>query len=293
MISTLQDLVAPLTEAEFIALLRGREIAYRPGCGLNRFQELIGWRELHDLIVSGKFPVERLRVLIKTKPILKSLYLQQGKINAAALDRLVTYGVSLIMNRVDGQVSSLATVCRQMESQLGEDIGAAAVLTTGAGGALKLHYDRQDVIVVQVAGAKRWRIREPPVVNPVKGLPRPSPPEGAPIFDQTLQAGDLLFVPGGYWHQCENAGDLSLHVGFHISPPTGWHAVEALTSKLLSDELFRVRLTRLAGAEELATLEIALKQRLIETIERLSLTEFLASRGTHGSEAADAADEYA
>jgi hypothetical protein len=173
MISTLQDLVAPLTETEFIALLRGREIAYRPGCGLNRFQELIGWRELHELIVTGKFPVEKLRVLIKTKPILKSFYLQQGKINAAVLERLVTHGVSLIMNRLDGHVSSLTTVCRQIESQLGEDIGAAAVLTTGAGGALKLHYDRQDVIVVQVEGAKRWKIHGQPVVNPVKGLPKP------------------------------------------------------------------------------------------------------------------------
>ena len=276
MISSLQELVAPLTAAEFIGLLHARAITYRPSLNRNRFLELVDSHGLHELIVSGTFPPKELRVHVKTEPVLPAFYLRQGKVDPAALALLIKKGVSLIMNPLDPYVSSLATICRQMKSELREKVFAGAIVTTGSGGAFKLHYDAQDVIVLQVEGAKRWKIYPAPVVNPVGGMPEQAPPHDKPIFDETLLPGDLLLVPGGYWHHCENVPELSLHVVFQLVPPTGWHAVKALTSKLLTEETFRVPFTRLANAEEVAAHEMELKQRLIETIGRLSFSDFLS-----------------
>jgi ribosomal protein L16 Arg81 hydroxylase len=104
----------------------------------------------------------------------------------------------------------------------------------------------------------------------------PLPPKNAPIFDEVLQPGDFLFVPGGNWHHCEAGPGRSLHLGIFIIPPAGWHAVKALTSQLLAEEMFRTPLTRLKGPSELAALEADVKKRLIEKIDRLKLDEFLA-----------------
>ena len=106
-------------------------------------------------------------------------------------------------------------------------------------------------------------------------MPKQSPPENAPVFDEVLQPGDFLFVPAGNWHHCEAGPDRSVHLGIFIIPPTAWHAVKAIASQALSEETFRTPLTRLEDASELAALEAELKNRLIEKIGQLKLNEFL------------------
>jgi ribosomal protein L16 Arg81 hydroxylase len=86
------------------------------------------------------------------------------------------------------------------------------------------------------------------------------------IFDELLEAGDFLFVPGGNWHRCENGPGRSLHLGIFFQPPTAWHFIKALTSELLADETFRTPLTRIDDASDLATLEADFKERAIENI---------------------------
>jgi ribosomal protein L16 Arg81 hydroxylase len=91
-----------------------------------------------------------------------------------------------------------------------------------------------------------------------------------------LQPGDLLFLPAGYWHHCENGPERSLHLGIFLIPPTYLHVVKAVTSKLVADERFRLPLTRIAHASELAELEADLKKSVIEEIKRLELQGFLS-----------------
>ena len=98
--------------------------------------------------------------------------------------------------------------------------GAGVIVTTGTGGALKLHRDQQDRVIVQVEGSKRWQIHGPSVSERTPGIAGEFPPKGAPIFDNFLMAGDVLFLPGGYWHKCENGPGRSLHVMLFLDRPT-------------------------------------------------------------------------
>jgi ribosomal protein L16 Arg81 hydroxylase len=148
-------------------------------------------------------------------------------------------------------------------------------VTTGTGGAFAPHYDPQDLVILQLEGSKRWLIHGPPVAFPVGGMPAQTPPGNAPLFDETLRPGDLLFMPAGYWHHCENGPGRSLHIGIFIEPPKGCHAVKALLPRLLAEEIFRVPLTRFADDAERAAHEAALKTRLVEMIDAMSLAEAL------------------
>ena len=57
--SPLADLVSPLTMAEFLGLLRRRELIYRAGANCERYPPLLGWSAIRDMIGAGNYPAKR------------------------------------------------------------------------------------------------------------------------------------------------------------------------------------------------------------------------------------------
>jgi ribosomal protein L16 Arg81 hydroxylase len=277
MISTYQELIAPLGKSEFLDLLHNRKLTYRAVSNENRYAGLLDWNTMRGLIEQGVIPPSKFRVTWKRKPVNSHLYLQYGKVNAGNFGRLIEQGVSVVTDPVESYIPPLDTLCRDIASHIGEGTGADVIMTAGTGGALNLHYDSFDLIVLQLAGSKRWTIYGQPVTDPVKDMPEPQPPRTEPLFDRDLRPGDFLFMPAGFWHLCENGPGLSLHVAILIKPPTAWHAIKALLPELLGEEIFRTRLTRFGTAAEKAAHETALKKRLIEKIQQMSVSELAAA----------------
>jgi len=97
------------------------------------------------------------------------------------------------------------------------------------------HTDKQDVFVLQSAGAKRWRVFEPP---PPERRPAADPLArgkahdalsleelGEPVIDTVLTPGDVLYMPAGWPHTTDtvhtsaagvSAEDDSLHLTIGI-----------------------------------------------------------------------------
>jgi ribosomal protein L16 Arg81 hydroxylase len=277
MISDLKSLVDPLGQTEFLTLLRERKLTFLPGCGSRRFETLLNWETLNYLLDSATLPLAELRVVRESVSIPTNIYVRQGRVDFAALSKLLDRGVSLVFNMLHEHVPALRALCKNLARDTLEQISAAAVVTSGRGGAAKCHYDPQDLIILQIAGTKRWHVFNSPIVNPVPGLAARSP-EGPPIFDQVLQPGDLLFLPARYWHHCENGPHRSLHVSIMFTPLDGRHLMTELVSQLSSDETFSRPLTRHSRPETLAEHETALKVCLVEAIKAMSLDRFLTER---------------
>jgi JmjC domain len=271
MVSDLEGLIAPLTATRFLKLLRERKLTFLPGSGSRRFETLLHWEVLNHLLEGATFPLECLRVLRESTHIPTILYVKQGRVASTALSNLLDKGVSLIFNQLEKHVPALRVLCESIARHTSERISAAAVVTSGRGGALKCHIDDEDLIILQVAGTKRWQVFGPSVVPG-------RPPEGPPVFDRVLQPGDVLFLPSGQWHHCENGPHRSLHVSLLIVPPDGRHLMTTLVSELLSDEIFRRPLTRHSSPETLAAHEAALKAHLVNAIRAMSLASFLKER---------------
>jgi ribosomal protein L16 Arg81 hydroxylase len=278
MISDLQSLVDPLTEAEFLTLLRERKLTFLPGSGSHRFETLLNWEALNHLLDGATFPLQHLRVVRESTPIPTSLYIKQGCLVSAALSNLLDQGVSLIFNQLDKHVPVLRVLCKNIARGTSEQITAGAIVTSGRGGALECHYDPEDLIILQVAGTKRWQVFGPCVGYPLQDAAAARPPQGPAVFDHVLQPGDFLFLPAGQWHHCENGPHRSLHVGIFFDPPSGRHLMTPLASQLLSDEIFRRPLTRHSSPEAVAAHESALKAHLIDAIQAISLARFLTER---------------
>ena len=278
--STLADLVSPLTEAEFMELLRRRALVYRPGANGDRYAPLLGWSALRRMIAAGDYPNKRpddIRVVKESVAAPAERWTTNGKIDLAKLDAFLAAGFSVVILHLDEHIPALAEVCNEIRTRTLEGSYVGAVVTSGTGsGAFRMHYDFEDLIILQVEGTKRWQIFGPPVAHPVRRMPKQPSPDGTePIFDEVLEAGDLLFVPGGNWHRCESGLSTSVHIGIFFLPPTGWHAVNQVTRQLLAEELFRTPLSRFENTEAFGAIEEEIKSRVIEKIGRLKLDAFV------------------
>ncbi|HTW36888.1 MAG TPA: cupin domain-containing protein [Rhizomicrobium sp.] len=280
---TLEELVAPLSEEDFLSLLRLRELTLLRSTNPNRHKALLNWDMLIGMIDRGEHPKSLVEFRLARESVMvppDQWLVRVGNANKVDPGKIKTFlddGFSLIITPIDGHVPALAALRDNIRARVSEQIKVGVIVTAGKGGAFKLHYDPEDLIILQVEGSKRWRIYGPPVANPVVGMTSPEPPpETSPIFDEVLEPGDILFVPGGNWHHCENGPRRSLHLGIFFTPPTAWHAVRKLTSQLIAEENFVKPITRLADAGERAALEADVKKRAIELISHFEFKDFLA-----------------
>jgi ribosomal protein L16 Arg81 hydroxylase len=276
--SALQDFVAPLREDDFTALLQQRKLTLLRGSHAERYRQLLGWQALTGMIERGEHPrqLDRFRLTRESTIVPPERWISKGKIETQKLDAFLAEGFSMVITHLEPYVPPLAAVCAEIGSRLHESSYAGLIVTTGSSGAFKVHYDPEDLLILQVEGTKRWQFFGPAVPIPVRGMPKQAQPDPSPIFDEVLRPGDFLYVPGGNWHHCESGPGRSIHLGIFMTPPTAWHAVRALTSDLLADEMYRTPLTRLAREAELDAVEAELKERLIEKIRGLDLKDFVA-----------------
>ncbi len=282
--STLAELVVPLPEAEFLELLHERKLTLLRGKNGDRYTELLGWNALRHMIERGEYPrgPDHFRVAKESISAPQARWTSEGRADVAKLEECLAEGYSVIATHIEPLFPPLAALCEDIRSRLREEVYAGLIVTSGKDGAFKLHYDFEDLIIVQAEGTKRWQIYGPAVSNPVRGLPRPSTPDSPPIFDEILQTGDILFVPAGNWHHCEAGPGRSVHFSVFMLPPTGWHGVKRIISPLIVEEMFRTPLTRLRTPSELAALEADIKNRVIEKISQLKLDEIIAKWGEKG-----------
>lgn len=282
--ATLAELVAPLGEAEFLALLGDRKLTFLRGPDSDRYKGLLNWTSLRGMLERGEYPGDlvHLRLSRDSATVPQELWFsktdQGSRVDIAKVEAYLAQGFSLCITCIDEKAPHLAALCNDVRARSFEQIKLGVIVTTGRQGAFRLHYDPEDLIILQVEGTKRWKIYGPAVSNPVIGMAQQEPPpEEAPVFNEVLRPGDFLFLPGGNWHRCENGPARSLHLGFFFQPPTSWHFAKAAMSDLVADEAIRKPLTRLSGRAALAAAEADFKRRAIDAVNRLSFEEYFAA----------------
>ena len=149
-------------------------------------------------------------------------------------------GKSLRVDGIHRFSEPIMTLCRSLEVGIGSHVNANLYLTPGAGKkALSRHYDTHDVFVLQVHGNKIWRLYDPASEKPLEYLPLQrleslramkafrlkndqSGSSTCTLKDEfTLTAGDLLYLPRGFWHEAESEPDrISCHLTLGIQPTT-------------------------------------------------------------------------
>jgi ribosomal protein L16 Arg81 hydroxylase len=150
-------------------------------------------------------------------------------------------GATIVLQALQLHHHPAALYCRELELALGCPAQANAYSTPAASQGFGVHHDTHDVLVLQVAGRKRWLLYEPLLELPLKDqrwsaqLGDP----GDPIDDLTLEAGDTLYLPRGWPHEAAAADADSLHITVGLHPPTRIDAFRAALGECADDVEFR------------------------------------------------------
>ena len=85
------------------------------------------------------------------------------------------------------------------------------------------------------------------VVNTVQA------PSDEPVWDGTLEAGELLSIPRGWWHVAYPVDEPSLHLTVTMSSPTGIDFLHWLADQMKSSDAARMDVPIMAAAAERAS----------------------------------------
>ena len=170
---------------------------------------------------------------------------------------------------------------------------SANLFVSGVGEtALPLHWDNQEVFVVQLVGRKRWRISPP--LEPLAWRHRASPPSLEVASEiVTLEPGDRLFVPRGHPHVAEAEGGRSIHLSIAIHPPTSLDALRLVIDAQIAARAERGELRRFfpgmlweGGAARIAPLAAEIAGAITDDAIAAAMRSYLA-RYDHEAEYLD------
>ena len=139
-------------------------------------------------------------------------------------------GATVVLQGLQFSDPVFAELSTNLALELDHPVQVNAYLTPPAERGLDVHFDFHDVIVVQLAGRKRWRVWQPlpRSARPVKRGPATAQPSvdelGDALLDRVLERGDCLAVPRGFPHAAESVDSESAHLTIGIMALT-WNRV--------------------------------------------------------------------
>jgi bifunctional lysine-specific demethylase and histidyl-hydroxylase NO66 len=150
-------------------------------------------------------------------------------------------GATIVLQALHVNWQPLAVFCRQLEAALGVGVQANSYSTPRGSQGFAVHHDTHDVLVLQVAGEKRWLLYDPLLELPLKHqrYSKSLGAHGEPTDDLVLRAGDTLYLPRGWLHQAETSDTDSLHLTIGINAYTWLDAARAALGPLEADPALR------------------------------------------------------
>ncbi len=107
-----------------------------------------------------------------------------------------------------------------------------------------------DVFILQVSGRKKWTVYTPTTESPLSHTPETDAlkPGGEPSWQGTLEQGDLLYMPRGWWHAAVACDEPTLHLTVGIEVRTGLHILSWLNKQLEHNDSLRTDIPHFGDA---------------------------------------------
>jgi ribosomal protein L16 Arg81 hydroxylase len=236
----IETLLSPLGSARFFQEQWEKNWCVLRASVSGRFAGLLEISDIEQLLVDVETPADSI-LLVGTKsepPI-------AANAGASLLDRTLRAfdeGATILIKAANRRLPHLAMLASRLEKAMGLRVHLNVYLTPAASQGLSAHYDMHDVLVLQTAGTKIWRIGGQPVALPLP-VQRPGDKCACATDAETLTlgAGDVLYIPRGVVHEAWSTDDISLHITVGLNNPS---YLELIAAGLHTAALRDVRLRR-------------------------------------------------
>jgi 50S ribosomal protein L16 3-hydroxylase len=175
-------------------------------------------------------------------------YIDAPPREAEELLRLSQSGWTVLVRHAERHSDALATLAAAFETAFRGKVDVHIYVTPPGRRGFSWHYDAEDVFILQSSGEKRYDLRKN-TVHPwplEETLPEDMryEQELMPLSQAFLHAGDLLYIPCGYWHRAEalSHADASISLAIGVMSPAAIDVLELLRPQLVSSLVWRQRL---------------------------------------------------
>jgi ribosomal protein L16 Arg81 hydroxylase len=171
-------------------------------------------------------------------------------------------GYSIIVRHAERNHAEIAVLAGSFAKAFCGPVDVQMFVTPPGRAGFSWHYDAEDVFILQTAGSKDYALRKN-TVNPwplEETLPEDMryQREIMPLMTVSLGAGDLLYIPCGYWHQADasrsNEAAISLAVG--VMSRTAVDVFDGLRRRVIDSLLWRQRLPVVGTASPFSPQEV-------------------------------------
>ncbi|MFC0410157.1 cupin domain-containing protein [Roseomonas elaeocarpi] len=293
---TLSDILAPITPERFFAEFYDRQPLHIRG-DERKFASVLGWRGINRLLdMTHIWSSHSLRLYMDTGQVPAEAYCTRAtgrdgtqvmQPEAAKLRDWITRGASVVMNDTDSLTPGIGGVSQAIEDAGLGKVQANIYVSFQSHKAFPTHFDTHDVWAVQVEGEKTWNIwserAEWPIPHPAfrnLGQAHHDRARGTLREKVHLRAGDLLYLPRGWYHDALAEAPTSVHIAYGVNASLGVDLAGMLFERAIQDPLFRQPLPRQDGTPAaqfaLNSRAAALGNRLAEYCREPKVLEALA-----------------
>ncbi|MGW9041262.1 cupin domain-containing protein [Streptomyces lydicus] len=279
--------VARLGGDSFLAEAFGR--TYRLVRGdAGTVSDLLTWDDLNWILGRNRMEVPRLRLSKDGEMVPQDAYTHPfvtrrstvwHRLHPAAFHEQIDQGATLVIDAIDELHPGVQRLACDLESWLRTQVQVNLYASWSAREGFGTHWDDHDVVVVQLDGSKRWKLYGPTRLAPMhRDVETPDEPPEEPTAEFVLKAGDMLYLPRGWWHNVSaSEGEPSLHLTCGLTTMTGADLIIWLSEILRSDDVVRRDLPRFGTAQEKQDFVDALRELVTKEMDSGSLVDRYAS----------------
>lgn len=253
---SLDDLLHPISPEQFRAEYIGRKPLHIPATPDGRKAEVLTWDAFNHLLgqytlwTAANLKLMRNYVAVPPDQYCDPVPTPKGDVVLRPwppkVEVFLSAGASLVANDILSDHEPLTRVGECLSQAFGAGIGANIYCSFQGVQAFGTHFDFHDVVVIQTEGTKVWNLYENRAENPDEALPEDADTRRwfeqtrGPLMTQvTMQAGDILYLPRGWYHDALATDGPSLHVTFSITPLHGRKLLTLLDLEARKDPAYR------------------------------------------------------
>jgi lysine-specific demethylase/histidyl-hydroxylase NO66 len=253
--STLADLLAPMTIDQFMTGYRGRTPVHVPAPPGASRRRLLDWSAFNAMLdQTGMWTDRNLRLMLNGAAVPASDYCEPAatshahglRVSPRKVQVVLDQGASLVANDVQALHRPIAEAARDLSAAFAAQVEANIYCSFTGVRAFDAHFDNHDVFAVQTEGEKLWKIYSTQLELPVD-LP-PDTAETRQLLEKSrghvvqeirMRPGDILYLPRGRFHEALATDGPSLHVTFSVTALYGRVLFPLLESAALQFPEFR------------------------------------------------------
>jgi lysine-specific demethylase/histidyl-hydroxylase NO66 len=244
-----------LSPVEFLSGPYGTQHLHTPAARLPGYDDLLTPAVIDELLGGAGLRAASVRLVRDGREVPAPAIPERGDastdpgyVDTDGIRDAINGGSTLILRSLHRYHPPLRRLAQSIARQLGAPVRVNAFITPPNAVGVDLHYDVQDVFVLQIAGTKMWHLRASPLALPLPSqawFDRPAAwragnrEASRHLGDVLLQPGDSLYLPRGTMHAPRSLEELSIHLTVAVSVPTRHDLLTRLLEAADEDEWFR------------------------------------------------------